>query len=332
MKLTTAIDLGTELLIATGVSPTNAELTSKLICAADAWGIGSHGLIRLPYYLQRLTKDGINPKAELVAEKAMTTLAVYNGSDGLGHWQLWQAATKAAELAQEHGTAAIAVKSSSHAGALGLFTWPSIERDCLTFVFSNGPAVMPAWGGSTPLLSTSPLAIGAPGKPSQLIIDLATSAVARGKIAAKAKSGEPVPEGWALDKDGKPTTDAQAALMGMLAPLGGAKGFALAMAVESITGGLVGPNLAKGMPDMFNPADDSTPQRISHFVVSINAAFVDDSEYARIAKLQQSVIDSGSRVPGANKSHPMQLAGDLELNIAPEVEVELKQWSEKLIS
>jgi (2R)-3-sulfolactate dehydrogenase (NADP+) len=332
MKLSSAVELGTKLLHATGVPIENAELTSRLICAADAWGIGSHGLIRLPYYLQRLSKGGINPTAQLVAEKAMTTLSIMNGQDGLGHWQLWQATTAAAKAAQEHGSAAIAVKSSSHAGALGLFTWPSIEKDCLTFVFSNGPAVMPAWGGSKPLLSTSPLAIGVPGKPTQLIIDLATSAVARGKIAAKAKAGEPVPVGWALDKDGNPTTDAQAALMGMLAPLGGAKGFALAMAVETLTGGLVGPNLASGMPDMFNPADDSTAQRISHFVISVNAAFIDDTEYARISKLQSSVIDSGSRIPGANKSHPMQLSGDLELNIAPEVVTELDQWSSKLIS
>lgn len=330
MKFGEAVELGTKLLTATGVPTENAELTSKLICAADAWGIGSHGLIRLPYYLNRIVGGGINATAQLVEEKAMTTLKVMNGQDGLGHWQLWQATNIAAKVAKEHGTAAVAVRSSSHAGALGLFTWPAIDNGCATFIFSNGPAVMPAWGGSTPLLSTSPLAIGAPGKPTQLIIDLATSAVARGKIAAKAKSGEPVPEGWALDKDGNPTTDAQAALMGMLAPLGGAKGFALAMAVETLTGGLIGPNLAKAMPDMFVASDNDKPQQISHFVVSINAEFIDDSEYQRIKELQTNVVASGSRVPGANKTNPMKLDDDLSLKIAPEVITELDQWSEKL--
>lgn len=330
MKLNEAVELATKLLVATGVPVENAESTAKLIVAADAWGIGSHGLIRLPYYLNRIVGGGINAKAQLIEQKFMTTLKVMDGQNGLGHWQLWQASTAAAGIAKEYGTAAVAVRSSSHAGALGLFTWPAIDQKCVTFIFSNGPAVMPAWGGSTPLLSTSPLAIGAPGKPTQLIIDLATSAVARGKIAAKAKSGESVPEGWALDKDGNPTTDAQAALMGMLAPLGGAKGFALAMAVETLTGGLVGPNLAKAMPDMFVAADDSKPQQISHLVVCVNAEFIDDTEFERIQKLQQSVVDSGSRVPGANKSHPMNLAGDLELNIAAEVVTELDQWSDKL--
>lgn len=330
MRFGQAVELGTNLLTAAGVPAENALITSKLICAADAWGIGSHGLIRLPYYLNRIVGGGINPKANLVEVKAMTTLKVMDGQDGLGHWQLWQATNSAAKIAKEHGTAAVAVRSSSHAGALGLFTWPAIDNGCATFIFSNGPAVMPAWGGSTPLLSTSPLAIGAPGKPTQLIIDLATSAVARGKIAAKAKSGEPVPEGWALDKDGNPTTDAQAALMGMLAPLGGAKGFALAMAVETLTGGLVGPNLAKQMPDMFVESDNNKPQKISHIVVSVNAEFIDDSDYQRINQLQQNVIESGSRVPGANKTNPMQLADDMTLNIAPEVVNELDQWSEKL--
>lgn len=330
MRYGQAVELGTNLLTAVGVPAENALITSKLICAADAWGIGSHGLIRLPYYLNRIVGGGINPKANLVEVKAMTTLKVMDGQDGLGHWQLWQATNSAAKIAKEHGTAAVAVRSSSHAGALGLFTWPAIANGCATFIFSNGPAVMPAWGGSTPLLSTSPLAIGAPGKPTQLIIDLATSAVARGKIAAKAKSGEPVPEGWALDKDGNPTTDAQAALMGMLAPLGGAKGFALAMAVETLTGGLVGPNLAKQMPDMFVESDNNKPQKISHFVVSVNAEFIDDSDYQRISQLQHNVIESGSRVPGANKTNPMQLADDMTLNIAPEVVTELDQWSEKL--
>lgn len=330
MKLTEGVSLATELLVQSGVPEQNAHLTAQLICAADAWGIGSHGLIRLPYYLTRITAGGISASAELVAEKSMTTLQVLNGQNGLGHWQLWQAASTAAEIAQIHGSSAVAVRSSSHAGALGLFTWPGIKRDCLTFLFSNAPAVMPAWGGSTPLLSTSPLAIGVPGMPTQLIIDLATSAVARGKIAAKAKIGEPIPAGWALDREGNPTTDAQSALMGMLAPLGGAKGFALAMAVETLTGGLVGPHLAKGMPDMFNPEDNSRPQQISHFVISVNAAFIDDSQYQRISELQNNVINSGSRVPGASKLHPLELSGDIELNLTNEVIDEIDAWREKL--
>jgi (2R)-3-sulfolactate dehydrogenase (NADP+) len=330
MKLSEGVSIASNLLERSGVPSENAELTAKLICAADAWGIGSHGLIRLPYYLTRIAAGGINAAAQLKAEKSLPTLQVFDGQDGLGHWQLWQAAKLAANNAKEFGTAAAAVRSSAHAGALGLFTWPAIENGCLTFLFSNAPAVMPAWGGSTPLLSTSPLAIGVPGRPKQLIIDLATSAVARGKIAAKAKSGEAIPSGWALDKDGNPTTDAQAALMGMLAPLGGAKGFALAMAVETLTGGLIGPNLAKDMPDMFKPEDNGKPQKISHFVVSVNAEFIDDSEYMRISELQNNVVDSGSRVPGANKSHPLLLSAETELNLAPEVVTDLKEWTEKL--
>jgi (2R)-3-sulfolactate dehydrogenase (NADP+) len=166
-------------------------------------------------------------------------LVIYDGENGLGHWQLQRAAEVAAERAAINGIAAVGV--GIHIVVLSGFTPHQLPRKGLVgIIFSNGPAVMPPWGGHTPVLSTSPIAAGIPTNPPT-IIDMATSAVARGKIAAKAQSGEPLEPGWAFTADGQPTTDAKAALSGMLAPLGGAKGYALAVLVESLTGALIGP-------------------------------------------------------------------------------------------
>ena len=136
----------------------------------------------------------------------------------------------------------------------------------MSLVFSCGPAVLPPWGGTERLLSTSPIAAGFPTGPRPVIIDLALSTVARGKIAAYAQRGEPLPDGWALDADGNPTNDAQEALVGMLSPLGGAKGFALAYLVEALTGALIGPLSRATSPTsstgpVFSAAGNFTPSR-----------------------------------------------------------------------
>ena len=140
----------------------------------------------------------------------------------------------------------------------------------VSLVFSCGPAVLPPWGGDQKLLSTSPIAAGFPLQPRPAVIDLALSTVTRGKIAAYAQRGERLPDGWALDADGQPTTDAHAALTGMLFPLRGVKGFALAFLVEALTAGLTGPRLSKDLPDFFDETSYSQPQGISHLLILID--------------------------------------------------------------
>lgn len=308
MKATTQQTLTavSALLTAYGLSEDNAHATAHALVLAEAWGVGSHGLMRLPHYLRRLDVGGYSAQQDLAVVTDRGAVIVYDGAGGLGHWQLWQASKTAAERASEHGIAVAAVGNSGHCGALGVFTLPALARGHVCLVFSNGPAVMPAWGGATPLLSTSPLAIGLPDGDEYSIIDMATSSVARGKIAAYAARNEPLPEGWGLDESGAPTTDAQAALMGMLAPMGGAKGFALALMVETLTGGLVGPSLSTGVADMFNTAQDAEPQRIAHLVICLDAASLDASGdpaagRARVAQLFDSVRSTGGRVPGESK-------------------------------
>ena len=306
-----------------GMPPDAAAATADALLLAEVWGVGSHGLIRLPHYLRRLAAGGYNPTATLRTVTDLGALVVLDGDGGLGHWQLRHAAELGVARAQQHGVSAIAVGDSGHCGALGLFTVPALDAGLAVLVVSNGPATMPAWGGGTPLLSTSPLAFGLPGEPP-VVVDMASTAVARGKIAAAAAAGDTVPDGWALDRDGAPTTDAQAALMGMLAPLGGAKGFALAMAVESLTGVLVGPSLSADVADMFATTDDTRRQGLSHLVVTLAADRLDQAAdptagRQRAAELAARVHDSGGRLPGARRADHLHLVGDEEISVSDEL-------------
>lgn len=323
--------LANDLLQKVGMPEAPARRTAELLVLADVWGIGSHGLLRLPYYLARLSEGGLSPGAKLRVVRDSGAVIAYHGGDGLGHWQAWQAAEEAVRRAVEHGVAVASVGSSSHCGCLGLYTLPGIRQSLITMVFSTGPAVMAAPGSATPLLSTSPLAVGIPCRPKPAIIDLATSAVARGKIAAYAKRGEPLPDGWAVDASGRPTTDPQAALKGVLAPLGGGKGFALAFMVEALAAAAVGPELAVDIPDMFDPGSNTAPQRIGHLIVIFDPALVDvdGQSQDRLDRLAALVEKAGGRVPGASRQLPWEIADDTPVQIPEALLDELRMWTRR---
>jgi (2R)-3-sulfolactate dehydrogenase (NADP+) len=265
-------------------------------------------------------------------------LVTYDGEDGLGHWQVWRAAETARDRCAAAGVAVVAVGRSSHCGALGVYTLPLLAAGYVALVFSHGPAVMPPWGGSAPVLSTSPIAAGVPSKPRPAIVDLATSAVARGKIAGHAQRGEPIPDGWAFTATGEPTTDPAAALRGMLAPLGGAKGYALAFLVEALTGGLVGPALSTDVADMLAAQDASRPQRISHLVVAFDPARLDIGPDGpgspggppRLDALAASVAAAGGRLPGSRRLLPDEVDEQATLRVAEPVLAEIGEWARRL--
>lgn len=325
-----AIDYAADLLIASGMEPSNSRISARAIVVSDLWKNGGPGLMRLPYYLQRIASGGINPSAKLKIISQAPSVATFDGEAGLGHWQLWKGAILGAELASTNGISLVTIRNSNHCGALGIYVYPSLDRNLLSIIVSTGPAVMPAFGGRTPILSTSPIAAGIPSSPTPIVIDMATSAVARGKIAAAAKKGEAIPQGWAFDQAGNPTTDAHIALMGMLAPLGGAKGFAMALLVESLSAGLAGGDTAVDVPDMFKPEDDSRPQKISHTVITIDPAKVAGEEsFLGFSKIADNVLASGGRIPGAGRINPSAI-GDEEITIADSVASDLAQWARNL--
>ncbi|TWH18333.1 Ldh family oxidoreductase [Prauserella rugosa] len=297
-----------DLLVASGVPEPHAERTAEILVLADVWGVASHGVLRLPHYLARLEAGGCRADAALAEESTTGGVAVYDGNAGLGHWQLWEAARRAVELCRTSGVAAVAIRNSSHCGALGAYVYPALEAGMIALVFTNGPAVMPPWNGHRAVLSTSPMAAGVPARPRPLVLDLATSAVARGTIAWRAQTGVELEPGWAFDVEGRPTTDPAAALRGMLTPMGGAKGYAVGLLVEALTGALVGPNLSEAVPDMFDRGDDATPQGIGHLVLTLRPDLFGSGGTGRnedrFTALADAIVAAGGRTPGATRIAP----------------------------
>lgn len=332
MKYSEGHELAEKVLRGVGMPADDAARSATALVTADAWGIGSHGLMRLPHYLERFVAGGMRADAELTVVIDCGAAVTYDGNAGLGHPQVWQAAETAADRCAEHGVGVVSVGNSNHCGSLGVFTYPIIERGYIALVFSNGPAAMAPWGGDSAVLSTSPIAAGVPCRPTPAIVDLATSTVARGKVAAHAKRGERLPDGWAVDSSGAPTTDPQAALAGMLAPLGGGKGFALAFMVEALTGGAIGPALAGDVPDMFDPQQSARPQQIAHLVLALDPGIlaIDGRAPERLDALAARVVAAGGRVPGAGRIPPGQVDAGTELQIPQPLEDELRDWELRL--
>lgn len=325
--------LASGLLRNAGLTEGNAYVTARAITIADAWGLGSHGLLRLPFYLDRLAAGGYRPDAELTVRQDTGPLLVLDGAGGLGHWQVHHACKVAVERVQAHAIALVAVGNSGHCGALGVYAGDLARAGCVGLVFSNGPAVMPAWSGDRALLSTSPLAGGFPGQPAPAIVDLALSTVARGKIAAYARANQALPAEWALDADGRAITDPNAALQGMLAPIGGAKGFALAFLVEALTAGLIGPALSSDQPDFYDSKSIAMPQGIAHLVLAVDPHRTDAGgdpmgPARRLGELRARVEASGGRVPGSRRFLPDGLADEIVLDVDPQVLRELIERSD----
>lgn len=315
-----ARELSTRLLIGVGLRQDRAAAVARALVLAEVWGLASHGLLRLPVYLDRIVAGGHPSDAELRVVTDTGALLVLDGGGGLGHWQLGEAVARGVDLAREHGVALVAVGDSGHCGALGIYSADAAAEGMASLVFSTGPAVLPPWGGDRRLLSTSPLAAGFPGTSGPMVVDLAMSAVARGKIAAYAARGEQLPDGWALDAAGEPTTDPAVALTGMLSPLGGAKGFALAFMVEAMTAGLVGPSSAQQVADLFDPGAIGRRQGIAHLAIVIDPERTDGAgnpagAAERLAELARATQEAGGRVPGARRLAAADVTDDLVIDI-----------------
>jgi (2R)-3-sulfolactate dehydrogenase (NADP+) len=316
------------LLAASGLGVEQASISARAIVTADRWGVGSHGMLRLPGYLARLSAGGINARATLHLVNQAESVVAYDGEGGMGHWQAWRGAERARDLAKRSGAAVVSIGNSNHCGALGVYALPLLEAGLVALVFSNGAAVMPPWGGSRPVLSTSPLAGAVPSASTPALVDLSTSTVARGRIAERAQRNEPLEPGWALDSAGQPTLDAREALTGMLAPLGGVKGYALAFLVETLTGGIVGPSLSLNVVDFFDAERVGEPQGISHLIIAIDPAAtdIDGNRELRLAALGSAVDAGGGRVPGSSRLSAV--GANTPVSISDETIGRLRAWVE----
>jgi (2R)-3-sulfolactate dehydrogenase (NADP+) len=224
-----------------GATPANAACTAAALVAADAQGLSGHGVSRVPQYVAHLRNGRAagNATPRVVASRGGA--ALIDAGCGLAFPACALAAEEGIRRARDFGVAFIGVTNSHHSGASAIHLAPIARAELVGLMLTNSPAAMPAWGGKTPLFGTNPIAAAFPrAGTNPLIIDLSLSEVARGKIMVAAKEGRPIPSGWALDRDGRPTTDPAAALEGSMLPAGGVKGAMLALVVELLCCALTG--------------------------------------------------------------------------------------------
>jgi (2R)-3-sulfolactate dehydrogenase (NADP+) len=231
----------TDLFAAAGASPANAASVAWALVMAEADGLKGHGLSRVPTYLAMLKSGKIDGQVVPKASRPKPGVLAIDAGHGFAYPAIDLAIAEIPDIAREQGIVAVPIRRSNHCGAAGLHVERLAGQGLVALLFANTPGAIAPWGGSKPVFGTNPIAFAAPlaGR-EPVVIDMALSKVARGPIVAAKQKGQAIPEGWALDIHGKPTTDAAAALAGTMVPLGDAKGATLAMMVEILAAALVG--------------------------------------------------------------------------------------------
>ena len=234
-----------------GLPPTDADTVARLMAQADLQGSDGHGVIRLAPYIKRIRAGGMNLQPNIHAVHERPGSAVLDGDNGMGHLVVSRAVQLAIEKARTTGVAWVGVRSSNHAGPASLYARMPIEHDMIGLYFAVGNANhLPPWGGLEMLLSTNPIAAGIPaGEEPPVVLDMATTVAAYGKVKMKAKAGEPMPEGWMVDREGRPLLDPKRADEGFLLPIGGYKGYGLALIVGLLAGTLQGAAMGRQVID-----------------------------------------------------------------------------------
>src|SRR6185295_15465731 len=287
---------------AVAIPPADARAIAELMVRADVQGSEGHGVFRLPQYIRRI-KGGavnVNPKIRVVRESG--AMALVDGDNGMGHLVMRFATERAIEKAQQAGIAWVGVKWSNHAGPASLYaSMPAVHGMIGLYLAVGNANHLPAWGGLDMLLSTNPIAVAVPaGEEPAIVLDMATTVAAYGKVKTKAQRGEAMPEGWMMDREGRPLTDPRRANEGFLLPIGGYKGYGLALVFGLLAGTLNGAAMGRDVVD-FN-ADDTTPTNTGHLIVAINvAAFQPVTEFKQSVDTLVRDLRASQRLPGVER-------------------------------
>jgi LDH2 family malate/lactate/ureidoglycolate dehydrogenase len=245
--------LATDIFSSCGMGTADAALLADSLVYADLGGIHSHGVLRVPEYVDKLTAKGVDPQGVPQVVRRLGGCLVVDGGNSMGQIGAHFAMTQALEAAQEHGIGAAAVRGSNHCGAMAYFAAQALEKDMIGLATTNALPTMAPWGGAERILGINPLAVAIPaGDEDPIVFDAAFSGSSHGKVRIHHQKGLPLPEGWALDAQGQPTTDATAAMDGLLMPIGGFKGTALALIMGVLSSMLSGSAYGTELGDMEN--------------------------------------------------------------------------------
>lgn len=302
LSLAAVRDLIKAAFLASRTSEPNAVSVADALAAAEALGQTGHGLRRVSAYCAQARSGKVDGFAEPTAEQTAPSIVLVDAAHGFAYPAIDKALQHLPPLAREQGIALAGIRRSHHCGVMGIVVERLADAGLVALMVANTPGAIAPWGGRTPLFGTNPIAFGAPLEAQEpLVVDLSLSRVARGKIMAASQKGEAIPEGWALDADGNPTTDPKAALAGTMVPIGDAKGTALALMVEILAAGLIGANYAYEASSFFEA--DGPPPGVGQTIIAIDPErFGGVDALARFAEMADKVSsDPGARLPGRRR-------------------------------
>lgn len=298
-----------------GLHPDDAAFHAEALVQTNLWGIDSHGVLRVPIYIQRIQSGAVNPTPNIRKQGGGLALEVWDGDDGAGFVVARDTMQRAIELAQQYGIGAVGVRRSNHFGAAGLYARMAAEHDMVGICMTNVVPNIVAPGGSKPITGNNPIAFAVPtGGEFPFVLDISLSNVAGGKLLLASKEGKKIPLDWATDAQGRPTDDPDVAFKGFLLPVGGYKGLGLSYVVDILSGLMTGGAFQYGMKGMYKYPDD--PSLTGHFMIAINPEGIIDLEEmrARMATFHQTIKDS----PMWDADREMLLPGELEYRTAQE--------------
>ena len=296
--------LAREALLRAGAHETMAETAAQHLVRAEEQGLPTHGMSRVPFYCSMLRNgraDG-GARPTMAADKAAVCLI--DNADGLPYESAAWAIEEVIQRARRNGIGFAGIRNSAHVGVLGIHLLKVAETGMVGVAFTNSPAAIPAWGGKKALFGTDPVAFAFPRKGADpIVVDLALTTVTRGKIMVAMQKGEKIPEGWALDRHGKPTTDPKEAIeQGSLFPIGGTKGAMLALAFELVCAALTGAAIGTEADSFFS--EQGNKPRIGQAFLAIDPGALAGMEkyFERIETVVRSMLaDEGVRLPGAKR-------------------------------
>jgi LDH2 family malate/lactate/ureidoglycolate dehydrogenase len=301
-----------QLLLAHGLPEQDAAIVAGCLVSADLRGVDTHGIARLPVYLDRLRRGLINARPNLKPERVTPVAAALDGQDAFGFVVGMCAINEAMAMARDYGIGVVSARRSTHFGMAASYALPAIEAGFIAMVFSNASPAMPPWGGKDGLLGTNPFCVGAPGGEfPPFLLDMSPAVAARGKVRRAQRRGETIPLGYALDAEGRPTTDPSAALGGVVLPIGTYKGSGLSMMMDIFGGVISGAAFAGQVADQYKAFD--RPQDVGHFFLAMKPnLFVSEDDYrARMDTLVERV----RAVPKAQGFDEILIPGEPETRL-----------------
>ncbi|MFL2547297.1 MAG: Ldh family oxidoreductase [Candidatus Rariloculaceae bacterium] len=288
-------------LVAVGLPETDARIVAELMAEADLSGSDGHGVFRLPQYVKRVRSNGIKVDPNIQTVKDNGAMVLVDGDDGMGHLVMHHATEIAIAKAAEHGVGWVGIRHGNHAGPAALYAKMPMRHDMIGIYIAVGSANhLPPWGGTELLLSTNPIAVAVPAaEEPAIVLDMATTVAAYGKVKTAAQRGEQMPEGWMMDKFGNPLTDPTRAAEGFLLPIGGAKGYGLALIFGLLAGTLNGAAFGREVVD-FN-ADSRSSTNTGQMVVAVSIeAFMAVDEFKRKVDAVIHSMHASPTLPGVD--------------------------------